>query len=70
MTDLCRTCAVLVPLALSWQRGRDGGYQVRAGCPRCGNWLRWQTQTPEVLALVGPMPAGPKEDRPVQGKLF
>lgn len=56
----CKTCRTTVLPRLAWV-----GPHVRASCPGCGAYIRFVTQTAEVLALVGPRPV-----RPTTGDLF
>jgi len=37
---------------LRWQTFRNGKRHLRAECPECGRYIRWQRQTPANLAEV------------------
>ena len=51
---LCKVCWKIVAPALSWA-GRDA-LHVKASCPDCGLFFKFVTQTPDVVAKVGPPP--------------
>lgn len=49
MTNTCPSCGPVEPL-YSWRPMQNGRRHVKAVCPKCGVFLGWAEQTPDVVA--------------------
>jgi hypothetical protein len=53
---VCRRCGVIQLVSeakVSVNKIKDGRIQIRADCSDCGSWIKWLTQTPELLDMLG-----------------
>jgi len=54
-TIVCKYCGS-TDMKYKWRKFGNGTLHVPATCKDCGKWQKWVSQTPEILAIVGPPP--------------
>ena len=53
---VCRNCGVIQMVSeakVTATKTKDGRLQIRAECSDCGKWIKWITQTEEILSMLG-----------------